>query len=78
MNWFNVSCPRVILRTNRRQGIYVVLWNLFRRVTAEDGTWWGIGLLQIERRHLAYVGSSGLCLAFLWLTGEHGRAPQPA
>lgn len=47
LNWFNISAP--YWRGFR-------LWNCFNRVTAKDGHWWGVGLLQIRNRHLLFVG----------------------
>ena len=53
--WFNVGAPtwRPTLPGRGRQT--VKLWNLWRRYSA-DGRWWGVGLLQVGRRHLLYVG----------------------
>ncbi len=49
-DWFNLSAPMV--KVGQR---YVRLWNLFNR-RSTDGHWWGVGLVQIGTRHLAFVG----------------------
>lgn len=53
--WFNVSAPmwRLPIPGNERRTVR--LWNAWRRLS-NDGRWWGVGLLQIGRRHLLYVG----------------------
>jgi hypothetical protein len=50
MHWFNVSAPA--FRVGRHR---VRLWNLFRR-RSTAGRWWGVGLLQIDNRHLLFLG----------------------
>ena len=41
--------------------------------TVGGGWQWGAGVLQVGTRHLAYVGSMGLCVGFVWLVGGHNR-----
>ena len=59
MNWFNASCPSMKLGS-----LHIRLWNVFNR-RAAAGHWWGVGLLQIGKRHLFYVGDSGVYPLFL-------------
>ena len=61
--WFNASS---------RMHKSVRLWNLFnRRQSFGGGGWvWGVGVLQVGHRHLAYVGSQGLCLFFVHVIGR--------
>lgn len=69
LTWFNVSAPHWLMPPvparlipdRLRPVLYgrrfsVVLWNLFRRHAAGGEEWSSAGLLQIGRRHLAYVG----------------------
>lgn len=70
LKWFNVSAPMWLLPVRWRHWVdAVVLWNLFNRVSV-DGHWWGVGVLQLGHRHLAYVGHTGFCLGFVWLVGR--------
>jgi len=48
-HWFNASAP-----TWRVRGRVVRLWTLFKR-RSNAGHWWGLGLVQIEGRHLLLV-----------------------
>jgi len=48
--WCNVSAKPLHVR-----GRIVRLWNLYHRRSTE-GHWWGVGILQIDRRHLFFVG----------------------
>lgn len=70
--WFNWGAP-VWHPYRRKSGdlVYVKLWNLFRRCAADGDHWWGAGLLQIDTRHLAYVGHTGVCVGFVWVLGRH-------
>jgi hypothetical protein len=61
--WFNLSAPWF-----HRGGLWVRLWNVFRRCST-DGHYWGIGILQVGQRHLLYIGHSGAMLGFM------GRKP---
>lgn len=65
--WFNLSAPW--LRFGRRGGPLarpgIRLWNLFNRVTNTGDHFWGIGLLQINSRHLLFVGDDGVRVVFL-------------
>jgi len=57
--WFNLSTPRWrIGRTGVR------LFQVFNRVST-DGHWWGIGLLQVGKRHLLFIGSCGVRALFI-------------
>ena len=57
LDWFNLSSPMWLIPAPHRSGkVCVRLWNLHRRHSAKDGKWWGAGLLQIDRRHLFYLG----------------------
>jgi hypothetical protein len=58
--WFNVSAPWLRFRDQR---VRVRPWNLFHR-DSTDGRFWGFGVLQVNRRHLFFWGSSGLWVAF--------------
>ncbi len=58
-DWFNLSAPWC-----RPGGLWVRLWNVFNRRSTE-GHYWGFGLLQIQQRHLLYLGHSGAMLLFL-------------
>lgn len=62
-DWFNLSAPVWHLAGRR-----VRLWNLFNR-NATDYHWWGVGLLQINGRHLLYLSSGGFYAFFI------GEAP---
>lgn len=57
--WFNWSAP--VWRIGRTR---VRLWNLFNRRSTQ-GHWWGVGLLQIGKRHLLFVGHDGVRALFL-------------
>ena len=59
MLWFNLKSP-----TFKVLGKTVKLWNLFNRVS-EDAHWWGVGLLQVGKRHLFLAHHGGVCLLFL-------------
>jgi hypothetical protein len=55
--WFNLSSPHWMIPAPHRAGKMTIrLWNLHRRHSKNDGRWWGVGVLQIGRRHLAYIG----------------------
>lgn len=52
--WFNVSAP--VLRIGKSgHKRFVWLWTCHRRY-ATDYNQWGVGLLQIGNRHMAYIG----------------------
>lgn len=59
LRWFNVGAPLI-----RVGGRTVRLWNLFNRHTNEGDHWWGVGLLQVNRRHLFFVGHCGISVLF--------------
>lgn len=58
--WFNIGSPVV-----RIKGRNVRLWNLFNRHTSEGDHWWGVGIIQIGNRHLAFVGYCGIRFLFV-------------
>lgn len=58
MNWFNLAISARIF------GRRILPWNAFNRRSAE-GHFWGLGILQIGRRHLAYVGHDQAWLGFV-------------
>jgi hypothetical protein len=62
--WFNLGGPCV--KVGKRP-IFVWLWNAFNRVTDADH-WWGVGVMQIGRRHLCYIGHNGISIAFIGKT----------
>lgn len=60
-NWFNLN-PKF---NGKLFGRYLFKWfNCFRRVSV-GGTYWGIGILQVENRHLFYIGFNGMSV--LWI-----------
>lgn len=61
--WFNAGSPNLKIR-----GRNVWLWNAFNRYTSDGEHWWGGGLLQVGRRHLLYVGHSGVSVLFIGQT----------
>lgn len=85
-----IGFPRFVQkRMNLRGGLwrrfsdiaaFVWLWRLFNRNYADGRGECGFGILQVEYRHLFYVGASRqddaivwrLCVGFVWLIG---RAP---
>jgi hypothetical protein len=60
MRWFNISAPVIRIRGN-----HIRLWNLFNRHTSDGDHWWGIGILQVNRRHLVFVGFCGVYFFFV-------------
>jgi hypothetical protein len=61
LKWFNFGTD--FLHT------FGILWkplNAFNRESV-DGHWWGFGILQIQSRHLFYVGDGGIWLFFVQL-----------
>ena len=72
-DWFNASAPMWLMPVKWRRWVSSVrLWNLHNRRSSE-GWWWGIGVLQIGRRHLLYLGDRGVCVAFVWLLDNPER-----
>lgn len=63
IRWFNLSAPRWTVRVLGHR-VSVRLWNVFNRVSTE-GHWWGVGVIQIGRRHLMYIDSAGVYV--LWI-----------
>jgi len=63
MLWFNLH-PKFW----KLCGYNIKLFNLFAR-DVEEGPWWGIGIFQINSRHLFYIGHSGVCILFVWILG---------
>lgn len=66
--WFNWGSREIALRWRGNLIAYLWLWNLFNRVS-RDGHTWGVGVLQVQNRHLFYVGSGGVSICFV------GRTP---
>jgi hypothetical protein len=64
MTWFNWSAPALVVGHHNQRVAYIWLWNLFNRVS-DQGHWWGVGLLQINNRHLFYIGDAGVSILFL-------------
>lgn len=56
LTWFNIGFGRI--------GRFK-LFNLFNRVSQDDGHWWGFGVCQYGRRHLFFVGTAGVSI--LWI-----------
>lgn len=71
-SWFNVSAPMWIVGWFRGHQVTLRLWNLFNRVSSE-GHSWGVGLLQVGRRHLFYIGKRGFIGRVRVLCGFIGR-----
>lgn len=66
--WFNISSPFLTARW-RRGHLFLRLWNLYNR-RAVQGHFWGFGILQINSRHLLYIGHDSFHLLFLGRGGE--------
>lgn len=64
--WFNLGGPCFIVR--RPHTFFVWPWVLFNHVTNDDQHWWGLGVLQIGKRALFYVGHSGVSVLFVGKT----------
>jgi hypothetical protein len=56
--WFNISAPYVAVQWRRRHFFSFKLFSTFNKVSTE-GHFWGVGLLQINRRHLFWLGDQG-------------------
>ncbi len=74
MRNFNLGSPYFSRHFfNYKHHLYVRPWNFFKSGTV-DGFWWGVGLVQINGRHLFYSGHRGTCLLFVWLwEADHGQ-----
>ena len=59
LKWFNISPDFFKLF-----GQYIKLYNCFNRVS-NDGHFGGVGILQVGRRHLFFVGSVGISILFI-------------
>lgn len=59
--WFNLGGPCFIVRKPRT--FFVWPWVLFNRVSTE-AHWWGLGVLQVGKRALFYVGDGGVSFLF--------------
>jgi hypothetical protein len=66
--WFNLSAPLWIIHF-RRIALAFCLWTLFNRRCADGDHYWGVGLLQIDHRHLFCIAHSGISILFI------GRIP---
>jgi hypothetical protein len=60
LRWFNASSPALLVGN-----VYLRAWNVFNRVCADGNHYWGIGVLQIQRRHLFYIGDSAVSVLFM-------------
>ena len=75
LQWFNISAPMWRLP----RGSHLRFWNAFNRHST-GGHWWGLGLLQLGRRHLFYVGNTSatnedpgevdICVLWCWVRGQ--------
>lgn len=61
--WFNIGGPRITIA-----GHSVRLWNCFNRHTNDGEHWWGVGVIQVGRRHLFCLAHSGKSIFFLGKT----------
>jgi hypothetical protein len=83
--WFHLSSPMWIwwwprwlpALPNGRKQATLRLWNLFNRVTADKQHWWGIGVLQLGRLHLIYIGDAGCRVLFLGTEGPEPTVARP-
>lgn len=62
--WFNISGPCFIVRLPHARVTFIHVWTLFNRHTADGEHWWGVGVLQVGKRHLFYIGHSGVSALF--------------
>ena len=68
LRWFNLGAPVIRVRIpGRFFPVRIKLWNLFRNCS-NYGHQWGIGLLQIGKRHLFFVGFCGVSVLFFGKT----------
>lgn len=67
VRWFNASSP-FFGKTMFGKYVFVRLWNLFNRRTKDGEHFWGIGVLQVGNRHLAYIGHGGTSFLFMGKT----------
>ncbi len=67
LRWFNISAPALALYCPWGH-VHLRLWELFNRHST-DGHFWGVGLLQINRRFLFGHFFSGTSILFF------GRVP---
>lgn len=65
--WFSFS-TNAHLRYFGKKHLYFKLFNFFNRHTADGDHWWGLGFLQLNKRHLFYVGHSGVSVLFIGKT----------
>lgn len=65
LTWFNLSSPYI---SKHKRGLWVRPWNAFNRVTADGDHFWGFGILQVGKRHLFCIGTSGVSILFIGKT----------
>ena len=76
-DWFGFKLGKISRRVFDRH-VYLAPLSAHRRFNGRDCASQGFSLLQIDTRHLVYVGSNDgqlrVCLGFVWLTREtpHG------
>lgn len=63
-NWFNLN-PEF---NGKVFGRNFKWFNCFRRLVEGNTLYWGIGLLQIGKRHLFYIGQSSISILYI---GKH-------
>lgn len=54
--WFNIGSGAWKIRRGRDLIAHVWLWDCFNRRCADGDHYWGVGLLNINGRHLLYIG----------------------
>lgn len=78
IDYFGLSAPKM-----RIGSATVWLWHLFNRTMADGRGEAGIGVLNINGRHLLYVGLSTcvgelpawrVCVGFVWIVNGTGKA----
>ncbi len=63
--WFNIGAPMIRIDGPTQRGIHVWLWSCFNRRCADGDHYWGVGLLNINGRHLFYVGHENIDILFV-------------
>jgi hypothetical protein len=63
-HWFGVRTGDTMLHVGNRSIIFCIA-QAFNRRFVNGVHCWGFGILQIGRRHLFYIGSSGVSIGFI-------------
>lgn len=82
--WFGAKLGKATLRLWREEvkepatsAVHVCLAQCFARDIKDDGLCFGVGVGQVELRHLFYIGASNgrprLAVGFFWLTRDAQR-----